>query len=1006
MGLDSGSTLLMDATGTIHMGTGSASNSRNGGNGDGDSANVGQTSPNSTSDGFILISTLNSGKSSWYANVTSKPSRTKVNFRTLFTPAGNGIDVVVPVESIRPISERFANTAYGFFLGKRVTYPVNANYVRNTWGKYGQVGSMFSSSTGFSLYNLAIWMVKPSAPLRPHSVHPPAATTPLSTSSPPRYLHHLNAPPCHHNIHATTTVTTAITSAPPLHGTAVIPIHHSTTPLTPPSPRHCHHTTNCRCHPHLHHHVTIAPPPPPSTTKGASGCAYHHRVRWVFKLASRVTVTSSPPADNIILRNVGVDLASMVRSDDTTQAKTTVVNEKPYSITNIKTYIPLVLDLNELNYDLWSELFTSKVLEYLILSREQILVQLIMLKNKTNLTPRAMQLVNDLQNVELGNLSITYYFSKINRLADLLANNDAPVDDKNLVYYAINGLGKKYVHTNPTNVGARSGNGNNSNRGSASRIMHGACITFSPTRPTQMSYAPRPGTTTFPQAFNAMMVQDYSDSSWYMDTGATSRLASDADGSLSRYKARLVANESSQQQGIYYDETFSLVVKPTTIHIVLSLAVSRQWPIHQLDMKNAFLYSHLSETVYMHQPPGFVDPAQPHHRAGMTNCNPCKTPADTKSKLGPDGDPVCLCMHDPREPHLFAMKRILHDLRGTLDHGLQLYVSPTSQLIAYSDADWAGCLTTRRSTSGYCVFLGDNLITWSFKRQHVTSRSSAEAEYRGVANDVAETAWVRNLLCELLMPLCTSTLVYCDNVSAVYLSCNPVQHQRTKHIEIDIHFVRDFVATGHVRVLHVPSRYQFANIFTKGLPSSLLQTPIVSTLRLGPIHGNPSPLLVYKHKTNYSVRKIIDDHLLLEVSSKFSWRKMVPIKVNFLAWKVKLDVLPTRFNLSKKGLDINSILCPICENHAKSSSHLFFACSMTRDIFRNIASWWDIKSPHVSSFEEWEMWTSSLTLSSRRKQILEANHIARNCQGELVDYEENKGVSVVFRGGREKESDG
>ncbi|GJY50063.1 RNA-directed DNA polymerase, eukaryota [Tanacetum coccineum] len=120
-----------------------------------------------------------------------------------------------------------------------------------------------------------------------------------------------------------------------------------------------------------------------------------------------------------------------------------------------------------------------------------------------------------------------------------------------------------------------------------------------------------------------------------------------------------------------------------------------------------------------------------------------------------------------------------------------------------------------------------------------------------------------------------------------------------------------------------------------------------------------------------SARKIIDSHLLPEVSSKFSWRKMVPIKVNILTWKVKLDVLPTRFNLSKRGLDINSILCPICENHAKSSSHLFFACSMARDIFRNIASWWDVKSPHVSSFEEWEMWTSSLTLSSRRKQILE-----------------------------------
>jgi hypothetical protein len=240
-------------------------------------------------------------------------------------------------------------------------------------------------------------------------------------------------------------------------------------------------------------------------------------------------------------------------------------------------------------------------------------------------------------------------------------------------------------------------------------------------------------------------------------------------------------------------------------------------------------------------------------RAHMVGCNPSRTHVDTESKLGDKGDPVsdpklywclagslqyltftrpdisyvlqqiCLFMHDPREPHFSALKRILRYVQGTLDYGLQLFSSSTSSLVSYSDADWAGCPTTRRSTSGYYVFLGNNILSWSSKRQPTLSRSNAEAEYRGVANAVAETCWLRNLLRELHTPLSSATLVHCDNVSAVYLSSNPVQHQGTKHIEIDIHFVRDLVVAGLVRVLHVPSRYQYADIFTKGLPYALFQ---------------------------------------------------------------------------------------------------------------------------------------------------------------------------------------
>lgn len=132
----------------------------------------------------------------------------------------------------------------------------------------------------------------------------------------------------------------------------------------------------------------------------------------------------------------------------------------------------------------------------------------------------------------------------------------------------------------------------------------------------------------------------------------------------------------------------------------------------------------------------------------------------------------------------------------------QGYSSPRSHLppsssipmSAYSDADWGGCPDTRRSTSGYCVFLGPNLVSWSSKRQTTTSRSRAEAEYHGVANAVAETSWLHQLVTELHCSPPHVTIVYCDNVSAVYLSSNPVHHQRTKHVEIDIHFVRDKVA--------------------------------------------------------------------------------------------------------------------------------------------------------------------------------------------------------------------
>ncbi|GJX78272.1 ribonuclease H-like domain-containing protein [Tanacetum coccineum] len=251
-----------------------------------------------------------------------------------------------------------------------------------------------------------------------------------------------------------------------------------------------------------------------------------------------------------------------------------------------------------------------------------------------------------------------------------------------------------------------------------------------------------------------------------------------ADGTLSRYKARLVASGSTQ-----------------------------------LDVKNAFLHGDLSEIVYKHQPSGFRDSAHPdyvylgainyflcisvtrdsfemflsqrkyaieiHETAYMVNCNPSRSTVDTESKLGNDGDLVddstlYRSLTSSLQYLTFTRPDISYAVQqGTLEYGLQLFVSSTTSLVAYSDVDWVSC-----PTSGYCVFLGNNLLSWSFK---LLSRSSVEAEYRGVANVVAETCWLRNLLRELHTPLSSATLVYCDNV----------------------------------RVLHVLSRYQYADIFTK-----------------------------------------------------------------------------------------------------------------------------------------------------------------------------------------------
>jgi hypothetical protein len=151
-------------------------------------------------------------------------------------------------------------------------------------------------------------------------------------------------------------------------------------------------------------------------------------------------------------------------------------------------------------------------------------------------------------------------------------------------------------------------------------------------------------------------------------------------------------------------------------------------------------------------------------------------------------------MHEPRDVHWIAVKRILWYLKSTIDYGLLIQKCSSFQIYAYFDVDWSGCLDDRKSTSSYCIFLGKNLLFWSSKKQPIVSCSSTEAEYKAIANVIVEILWIKSLFCELAISLSTTPLIYCDNIGATYLFSNPAFHARTKHIEIDYYFVWDLVA--------------------------------------------------------------------------------------------------------------------------------------------------------------------------------------------------------------------
>ena len=455
------------------------------------------------------------------------------------------------------------------------------------------------------------------------------------------------------------------------------------------------------------------------------------------------------------------------------------------------------------------------------------------------------------------------------------------------------------------------------------------------------------------------------------------------DGSIARYKARLVARGFSQAYGLDYHETFSPVARFSSIRVLFSIALDQSWLLHQLDVSNAFLYGDLDEQVFMEQSPGYVaqvessevcllkkaiyglkqsprawfhkfsqllfsygfvsivsDPTvmrkcTPHgcvilavyvddiiitgsddaevaatkaylaqhfvtrdlstpryflgleiayrqrqmsicqrkyvldllEETGTLGCKPASSPMeqnvdwwDNATALLEDagiyrrlvGKLIFLTvtrpdisyavsilsqfMQAPRTIHLEGVYRLLAYLKRAPGKGLLYRRQGHLHIEAYSDSGFAGDKEDRKSHGGYATYVGGNLVTWRSQKQSIVSRSSAEAEYRAMADTTAEMLWLRSLLTELGFPPEGPMQMYCDNMAAIFIASNATFHMRTKHIEIDCQYIRQYVVNGTICTPHVASSHQLADIFTKALPGPAYET-IGSKLGMFDLHA-------------------------------------------------------------------------------------------------------------------------------------------------------------------------
>ncbi|PRQ39952.1 putative RNA-directed DNA polymerase [Rosa chinensis] len=411
-----------------------------------------------------------------------------------------------------------------------------------------------------------------------------------------------------------------------------------------------------------------------------------------------------------------------------------------------------------------------------------------------------------------------------------------------------------------------------------------------------------------------------------------------ADGSIDRYKARLVAKGYTQRYGIDYEETFAAVAKINTVRILISLAATKDWPLHQFDVKNVFLNGNLEEEVYMDMPPGvknfpydtgkicklkkslyglkqsprawferfsksmrafgykqsnsdhtlfikrswgkitalivyvddmivtgddlkemealqkylskefemkdlrqlkyFLGIEVARSKKGillsqrkyvldllmetrMLDCNPIETPIEMNHNIAiyPDQVPTDKGRYQRLVGRLIYLSHTRPDIAYVVSVG-------ELEIVGYTDADWAGDKTDKRSTSRYFTFVGGNLVTWRSKKQKVVARSSVEAEFRGMAHGVCVMLWIRNVLKDLGFKLKKPMNFHCDSKSTIEIAHNHVQHDRTKHVEVDRHFIKKNLDRKIICFPFVYTEDQLADVLTKGVSRKLFDNSI------------------------------------------------------------------------------------------------------------------------------------------------------------------------------------